>query len=448
MSKFEYPILSRADIIIILKQSQIAEVKEGDLKNPNPDFVADLYTRLLIHLDALHEDEQGQVEFSALEQLENPDLHVGSVQVMNLYSRIRDVVSSLDCPMQFNLKDLIKPDAARTEFFISAIVNFCLHKDTKLNLLRPLVEDLNQLDEKRKEWEANISQLNAEIVGYNEARERELPIVQEVDAKVKELHQTIAGLNSRQMSLKAFYRNLRDKTKEMEEKISKAEFDLVQSVQENANLRSKLVQSPDKLQRALEEKKAALEEAKNAERSAMQSFQEKTAILEVYTEALELMSEHLAQMQPIHEQVESAKSVEKEYKGLKARLGDGAVQDKSLEAKLVERQGRVEQLDKLRGQLEKERDLKFEESTKEFNNVKMQMESRRRNLEARQKKVEDVVAEVDAITSKMNMVKESGGVKVQELVGRCEEIDQQFQQYTNSIWELLPFFVSEKNFIQ
>ncbi|GKV42858.1 hypothetical protein SLEP1_g50221 [Rubroshorea leprosula] len=193
---------------------------------------------------------------------------------MNLYSRIRDVVSSLDCPMQFNLKDLIKPDATRTEFFISAIVNFCLHKDTKLNLLRPLVEDLNQLDEKRKEWEAKICQLNAEIVGYNEARARELPIVQEVDAKVKELHQTIAGLNSRQMSLKAFYRNLRDKTKEMEEK----------SVQENANLRSKIVQSPDKLQRALEEKKAALEEAKNAERSAMQSFQEKTAILEVYTE--------------------------------------------------------------------------------------------------------------------------------------------------------------------
>ncbi|GKV51748.1 hypothetical protein SLEP1_g58373 [Rubroshorea leprosula] len=185
MSKFEYPILSRADIIIILKQSQIAEVKEGDLKNPNPDFVADLYTRLLIHLDALHE-------------------------------------------------------------YASLILS-----------------------------------------------------------------------------------------------------------------------------------------------------------------------------------VESAKSVEKEYKGLKAKLSDGAVQDKSLEPKLVERQGKVEQLDKLRSQLEKERDLKFEESTKEFNNVKMEVESKRRNLEARQKKVEDVVAEVDAITSKMNMVKESGGVKVQELVGRCEEIDQQ-----------------------
>ncbi|GLT30550.1 hypothetical protein SLA2020_053440 [Shorea laevis] len=176
MSKFEYPRLSRTDIITILKESQIVEVKENDLKNPNPDFVSDLYTRLLIYLDTLHENEQGQVEFSALEQLENPDLHVGSVQVMNLYSRIKGVVASLDCPMQFNLKDLKRPDAARTEFFISTILNFCLHKDAKMT---------------------KISQLIAEIAGYNEAREKELPLVQEVDTKVKELQQSIAGLNGR-----------------------------------------------------------------------------------------------------------------------------------------------------------------------------------------------------------------------------------------------------------
>ncbi|GLT30565.1 hypothetical protein SLA2020_053590 [Shorea laevis] len=448
MSKFEYPRLSRTDIITILKESQIVEVKENDLKNPNPDFVSDLYTRLLIYLDTLHEDEQGQVEFSALEQLENPDLHVGSVQVMNLYSRIKGVVASLDCPMQFNLKDLIRPDAARTEFFISTILNFCLHKDAKMNILRPIVEELADLDEQRNDWEAKISQLIAEIAGYNEAREKELPLVQEVDTKVKELQQTIAGLNGHQMLLKASYNKLKDKTKEMETKISKAEFDLVQSVQENANLHSKIVQSPDKLQRALEEKKAAMEEAKNAERYSIQSFQEKTALLEVYTMAFKKMEKHFKLMEDIQKQVDSAKSVEKDYKGLRAKLSDDAVLDKLLEAKFVELQGKVGQLNEIRSQLAKERDLKFSESTWEFNNVKLEVESRRHNLEARQKKVEDVVAEVDAITSKMNMVKESGAAKVQELVGRCEEIAKQFQQNRSSLWELLPIIGPEKDLIQ
>ncbi|MBA0778659.1 hypothetical protein Gotri_006505, partial [Gossypium trilobum] len=138
---------------------------------------------------------------------------------------------------------------------------------------------------------------------------------------------------------------------------------------------------------ALEEKKLARDEAKNAERSAIQSFQEKTATVEVYSKALKKMLKHFALMQAIHEQVNSAKSVEKECKGLKAKLSDDVVLDKSLEAKLIERQGKGRQL-------QKERDLKFEESTKHLNSVKSEVLSKRCELEARQKKVEDVVAEV------------------------------------------------------
>ncbi|XP_031265907.1 kinetochore protein NUF2 homolog [Pistacia vera] len=437
MSKFDYPKLSVAEIISILADSQIAIITENDLKNPNPDFISDLYTRLLIYLDILHEEDQGQLEFGALEELENPDLHVGSVQTMNLYSRIKEVVSSVDCPMKFTLKDLVRPDATRTEYFVSAILNFCLHKDTKMNLLRPIAEDLTILDEQRREWEAKIAQLNAEIATYNEARERELPVVQEVDAKVKELRQTIQDLNKHQMSLRTSIKKLKEKTGELEEKISQAEFDLVQSVQQNADLRSKIVQSPDKLQRALEEKKSVRDEAKNAERVAMQSFQEKTATLEVYTKVLKKMSKHFAQMQAILEQVNSAKSIERDYKALKTKFSDDIVSDKSLEAKLVERQSKAEQLDELKKQFEKERNLKFQEATKELENVKVEVESRRRDLEARQRKVEAVVAEVDAITSKTMSVKESGEAKLQELANKAEEVVKQFQQYTHSLGVLL-----------
>ncbi|KAK8589973.1 hypothetical protein V6N13_088766 [Hibiscus sabdariffa] len=117
-----------------------------------------------------------------------------------------------------------------------------------MNVVKPIVEELNLLDEQRKEQETKISQLNAEIAGYSEARERELPLVQEVESKVKELREMIAVFNGNQMSLRTSIRNLKEKNGQMDEKISKAEFDLVQSVQENANIRSKIVQSPDKIQ--------------------------------------------------------------------------------------------------------------------------------------------------------------------------------------------------------
>lgn len=68
------------------------------------------------------------MDFSALEHLENPDLHVDSFRTINLFHKIRDMLTALDCPEIFTLRDLIKPDPERTRFFVGAILNFCLHR--------------------------------------------------------------------------------------------------------------------------------------------------------------------------------------------------------------------------------------------------------------------------------------------------------------------------------
>lgn len=54
----------------------------------------------------------------------------------------------------------------------------------------------------------------------------------------------------------------------------------------------------------------------------------------------------------------------------------------------------VDHWNELKRQLDRERDIKCEEATREFNNVKLDVESRRCDLEAMQKNVEAVVAEV------------------------------------------------------
>lgn len=62
--------------------------------------------------------------------------------------------------------------------------------------------------------------MKAEISECNEAKEREMPLVEEVEAKVKELKQTIAVLNSNQSSLRSTLRKLKEKTGETDEKVS------------------------------------------------------------------------------------------------------------------------------------------------------------------------------------------------------------------------------------
>ncbi|KAJ0883899.1 putative kinetochore protein Nuf2 [Helianthus annuus] len=437
MSKFEYPRLPRKEIIAVLAESQIASISEHDLTNPTSDFVSNLYAQLLIHIGSLQEDS-GLLEFADLDQLENPDLHVDSVRMMSLFRKVREIIDAI-CPKMFvfTLRDLVKPDPDRTEFFVGAILNFCLYRDTKMNMIRPAVDELTALDEQRQELEAKILQWNAEISELNELRERETPDIKELETKIEELRQAIAARNKQQSSLQATIRKKRDVSKEMDEKISSAEFALVQSAQENASLRSKIVQSPDKLQRKLEEKKTALTEAKNAEKAAIQSFNEKTAILEVYSKASKKMNKHLKLMQTLQEQVNSAKQVEKDVKVLKAKNSDDGVLDKSLEAKLFELQGRVDQLEELLKQLQKERDVKCEEASKELNNVRSQMEYNHCGLEQSQREVEALVAEGDTINEKMNKEKESAAAKQQMLLRKCEEITKEFFQYSNATGQLL-----------
>nr|GME16156.1 kinetochore protein Nuf2-like isoform X1 [Ipomoea batatas] len=149
------------------------------------------------------------------------------------------------------------------------------------------------------------------------------------------------------------------------------------------------------------------------------------------------MSKHLDQMQAIQEQVNSVKSIEKEVKVLKAKLSDEEVLDKSLEAKLVERQGKADQLDEMRKQVEKECALSREEAAKELNNVKTEVESTRCGLELRQRQVEAVITEGDAVTAKMNSVRESGTAKCEALRHKLEEVVKEFTKYSDSVSDLL-----------
>ncbi|TKY60161.1 Kinetochore protein nuf2 [Spatholobus suberectus] len=434
VSNYEYPRLRRPEIVAILGQFQIANVTEQDLINPNPDLIFDLYTRVLIHLDVLLEEDNEQLEFDALEQLENPDFHVESVRSVKLYNKIKEILTALECPRKFTFADLLMPDSNRTELFLGALLNFCLDREPRMNSVSEMVDEVNALEEQRTELEENrILQLKAEISECNEAKEREMPLVQEVEAKVKELKQTIAALNNNQMALRTTFRKLKEKTGEMDEKISNAEFTLVQNVQENVNLRSKIAQSPDKVQRALEEKKIARDEARNAERLAMQAFHEKTALVEVFSKGYKKMSKHYKLMQAIQEQVNSAKSIEKDLKALKAKLSDGEILDKSLEAKLVERQSKVEQMEELRKQLEKECNIMWEEATKNLSSTKSEVESQRCAIETRQRSVVAMLSEVDGINSKITSVKESGAVKVDRLVRKYEEVVEEYHKYANSI---------------
>ncbi|XP_058735788.1 kinetochore protein NUF2 homolog [Vicia villosa] len=449
-SNFEYPTLKRSEIVQILAQFEIASISDHDITNPKSAVVLDLYIRILNHLGFLDENDE-QLDFDVLEHLDDPNLHAESVRVLKVYNKIKEVIHILQCPKKFHLGDLVLPDPARTVFFLGALLNFLIDRDRRMNSISELVEEVSTLEQKIVDIEENqIMQLNLAIEECKEAREREIPLVQEVDTKVKELQQTVAELNKKQSSLRSDLSKLKEKTKEIDKKISVAQFSVVQNVQENANLRSKIAQSPDKVQRALEEKKIAREEARNAERLAMQTFHEKNTLVNVFSKVNKKVSKHCKQILAIEEQVNSAKSVEKNLKALKAKLGDEEVQEKTLETQLVERQSKVEHIEGLKKQLEKKYNIVMEEGSKLISNKKSEVESKRSEIETRERDVENVLSKVDAVNSKITSVKESSAVKKDELDSTRREVVEAFRKYCHKfarVAESAPKFAGFDNLV-
>nr|XP_011469400.1 PREDICTED: coiled-coil domain-containing protein 158-like isoform X2 [Fragaria vesca subsp. vesca] len=423
MSKLVYPKLSRREIVTILVEAQIIAISEQDLLHPNPDLISDLYTRVLTTFYFLPEDDE-QVDFDSLELLENPDVHDMSSQRVRLCSTLKQVMALLDCPKKFTLADLLRPDPNRTE-------------ETKIDLVAKVVDQLTHLQNEHISCEGQVSQWNAEITHYNETKEKELPLVEEVDSKVKELRQTISDLNLEQVKLRTSIRKLKEKTAEMDKEISDADFDLLKSDSERQELRSKIVHSPDKLQRALAEKKLIKENATSDEMLAMQSLKEKTTVDEVYTKVSKKLKKHLAQMHSIQEQVNSAKSTIKEHRALEEKKSHDEVLSKVLQDEQLKQQAKVKELNDLKKKLEKEKYLKFEEASKKLSNVELEVESRSCVLEARKKNVEAARAEANSITAKIAAVRKSGATDQQQLARRSEDIIKEFHQYLYSIGVLL-----------
>lgn len=150
------------------------------------------------------------------------------------------------------------------------------------------------------------------------------------------------------------------------------------------------------------------------------------------------MSKSSAQLQLINEQVTNVKAIEKDLKAQKAKLSEDGAAYKSLEAKVVERERTVRQLHESLKQLEKEKEVMFDDWTKQLNELKLEVESGRRQLEARQNDVESVVTMVDENTAKTTQVKQSGEANVKQLAAKYQEIVKQFHEYAVSFGAVLP----------
>ncbi|CAN6476765.1 unnamed protein product [Victoria cruziana] len=412
MPPYSFPILSTMEVAVVLSNLEIANVSEEILAAPTPDLAFFIYSSILNHIDPLGDDPR-QAAFSGLEQLENPNNHEESIGMINLYCKIKNIFSAAGAA-DFSLKDILKPEASKMVCYISALLNFIFYRQDKLNLLQPIINE--NCSQRQEELEMRRTELEDELVKLEVLEQHDQPIVLELQAEVDELRQTVQTLNREQATLKARYRSLRDvNDAEIRQKISDVEFLLMECVQENDKLKSRIVQSPEKMQKALEEKRAILAQEQNSEHSAFQAYQDLLVKNELY------------------KKLNSCKSIDKDVKAIKAKLSDMELMVMSLEAKRVELQGKVDDADKMSRALKKEKVQKCAEEDEEIRVVKSGAELKLQKVDLIQKKSEAIIVDVNKIKIQTASARNNSEMQLQTLGGKCEELVNKFHNYSAPI---------------
>ncbi|XP_062213991.1 kinetochore protein NUF2 homolog [Phragmites australis] len=432
-SNFSFPEMTAAEIAEALHSYGIApraNLRAEDIASPQPNLLSAVLSLFLTNIAG--DDLDQQLGFEALGALDNPEYHLGALQVMRLYQRAREFLGSIQF-RSFTLRDLLHPDQRRVVLVLSAIINYLHFRQDKLNLLEPIVDEFPNYDERQMELKARIAEYQKTIEDHERKEQMEEPTVQQLEAEVNGLKQKIQEYNRQQKALRGKAKAIDDKKEEILSKISQADFELMKQTQENSKLLSKVVQSPEKLQRALEEKKAARAELKNLEKMAMQNVQEKINILEMYTKASEKLSRHSSKISSLQEQTTAAKTAEKEVKALNAKISDGTVEMKTLGVKTAEWQAKVHETEQRLKAKEKERDERIAYNNRKMATLKSEVEGKLQCLEDREKKVAEKIAKDADLCSQVESAGVAARRKQDEIYAKFVVIFEAANHYMDTI---------------
>ena len=109
-------------------------------------------------MDFARDDEDGQLGFSDLAALDNPELHMEALWVLRLHNKSRAFLESIQFK-DFTLADLLRPTPRRVIEVLSALINFLFYREEKLTLLNPIVDQSPNYHERTVELKARIAEV-------------------------------------------------------------------------------------------------------------------------------------------------------------------------------------------------------------------------------------------------------------------------------------------------
>lgn len=105
------------------------------------------------------DDADEQLQFQALQALDNPEHHMRAIAYARLYKRANALFQSIQF-RDLTLQDLLRADGRRAACILSALINFLHHRKDRIDLLEPIIQEYGALEERQTELKAKTAEVS------------------------------------------------------------------------------------------------------------------------------------------------------------------------------------------------------------------------------------------------------------------------------------------------
>lgn len=246
----------------VLTEQEAKQFSKNDLTPAvKPETVQLLYMRTLQLVYRFRPECLYMIPLT--EDIENPSFHEGATAIMSLYlCMCRFLPTCL--VYDFSLGDLLAPKSKRTAIILSGIMNFLHFRKQRMDFIL----------EHETRFRADMDRFQALNRGIKEAEMRIdtlTTIPPEQQAEARELGAALAELNTANANkfqgvtaLKDSIAEWRSKIAERTQALTKLKVNVTTTNENNANLKSQILESPEELKTQMEKMKESVKNIKAA----------------------------------------------------------------------------------------------------------------------------------------------------------------------------------------
>lgn len=253
---FQFPILEVQEIVPQLRKLANILVEENDFKRPDPNRWAKIYPQILEVLTGVPFENMLQNSLNVT-KFEYPELYEESVPLLILSLALSRVLTS--CGVKnFSISDIQEPRSQRLTKIGSAVVNFILFRENRIDVYRGLKEE-NERSAKQFEHVVKMNdELKMKVNSIKSIRAEQEPEIIKVQQDMQALTVTMNEMDKVKMSKQKSISEVKAAVAEKQAATEKIRVLILKTKEEMDKLSQKIVQSPERVREDQENMKHQL----------------------------------------------------------------------------------------------------------------------------------------------------------------------------------------------